>query len=463
MKKKKRVCLLLAVFLLGFSACGGASSDDNGASMPSSWLPRETAVTEPMYPVGQLRFYGRISGLHVATTALNTNFGLYETRGFSSGENTTLSQIWVTEYATREYRILCDEAGCAHSEENCSAWLPTYGNFALLEAAGKLALVGKGNLPYSDPSQGGPPRDTAYTPAAIYTMGYGGKGRALLCTFAEREILGDEWITDDTYLYGIRIRCPENMDWEDVDSATTSTVVKIDLVTGEVSDLCELGARRESLIGVLNGKLLTRCTEYPVDGRTLPDKENDAAWPQNDQGSWIAHYTIDTKTGERTKLPKEYTDVNAMDALDGECYYYSEEFNPQTVYKVHLPTGETTELYTCAEPKTLLMGGVVDGKLFLTITNQSLQEDRFLWIDLATGEPIEQKLFFIYRPPAVPEDARADIQTPVIPLAGTGGYYLVRVGQRVVEEEFLGTPAALILKEDYWAGKENYLPIVYTA
>lgn len=483
MRVKKWACLLVAILLLAsLVGCGGAGSPSSESDAQTSGPdPLETSATvEPKYPNGQLRFYGWHRGVNWFTLALDTNAGLYEIVPYAPDENTSQSQLWLTDYTTREYRILCDDPACVHSGESCLAWLPGYsGNYTLLEAAGKLVLVDKGYQEYIYPPEGGTPQGATYIPAVIYTMGYDGKSRVPLCTFGEREVLEGEWYTDDTYLYGIRTRYPEDITAKDMDYIKTRTVVKVNLTTGEISDLCELDPREEGFVGTLDGKLLTRCAEYPIDNHELMGEENHAAWEQNMQRSWVSQYTIDTQTGERTKLPREYPNIGfGGSALEGEYFYYNavEDYvynqgiesvgpTPQSVYKVHLPTGETTEIFTGVQGENVNTGGVIDGKLFVTTMNQTQGESKYLWVDVATGEQMEQKLYFTPQMGTEVDRAEAagmEVRSPVVPQGEAGEYYLVTMGQRVVEGEYAGAATALILKEDYWAGKENYLPIIYT-
>lgn len=472
--KKRFSCLLLALLLTALlAACGNTqtpSSSSDGSPLQTS------AAVEPMHPTGQLRAYGAEGsyGAHWSNF-LTTRQGFYEI----SDENI----VTLTNYITRQYGILCSEEGCTHNNESCPAILPSpSGRYSLLEAAGKLVLVNRGYQEYTY-SEEGPYNGATYLPAIIYTMDYDLKNRTPLCTLGDQEVLEGGWITDDEYLYGIRTRYPEDITAEDMEYIKTRTIIKINLATGEISDLCELDPREEFFVGVLGNEILTRCIEYPTDNSTLMGEENHDAWDKNMQQSRMAHYTINPATGARTRLPKDYRNIGfGGSVLDGEYFYYNcvEDFTwnqgidsigptPQPIYKVHLPTGETTIIYDGAESHDVNTGYIWDGKLFISVTDYSNYDRRsgegelreyYYWQDLATGERAEPGLYYTTPSEMSPDGERTNL---IIPMADAGEYFLVITGSRRVNENSWVSDRALILKEDYWANKENYIPITNLA
>lgn len=80
------------------------------------------------------------------------------------------------------------------------------------------------------------------------------------------------------------------------------------------------------------------------------------------------------------------------------------------------------------------------------------------WVDLATGQQIPFTLTCTEEYP-LDDGERVVHEYFVTPIADAGDYFLVPTGARQVDENRWEAERALILKEDYWAGKANYIPI----
>lgn len=383
---KKMIALLTAALLAAaLAGCNvvqppslppASSGEAASASMPAA---PDTPAAQSLQPAGVLRAYETEGMPQTHYDGLNTGVALYEVISEITGDESPESALlWRTDYSTRQQAVLCGEAGCTHSDEGCTAFLPTYASrHSLLEAAGGLVLVDRGEVIPVFEDEYGPATSYTYLPATLSWMNYDGTGRRRLCELGEQDQLERGWITDDAFLYCIRTLPAEDMTAPDAEYNKDRAILKIDLASGEVAVLCQVDPREEFFVGVLNGALLTRRIEYPVDNRELMGEENFAAWEENMQASRMVHYAIDPETGERTRLPKDYPSVGmGSSALDGEYFYYNavEDFvynqgiesvgsSPQPIYKVHLPTGETTELVNFGERHNVSTGGIFGGKL----------------------------------------------------------------------------------------------------
>lgn len=473
---------LLAAALLLFSACGAtaATAGDAISMPPDASSAGSTALVLPadglgsLYPQGQLRS---------ALSTLNFGDGAAARHGYYELRNQTVDEgggedgpcnILYTDYATRQQTVLCANPACAHSSADCTGWLPdTAYRYLLGEAAGGLVLVDRGTLDYQHDAEGHLISETA-TPGPVYTMDYSGANRKAVYTPAGNcSAEGQCLLTDDEALYLVYHTPPPDPAKEYADYDAVRQLVRVDLATGDGRPLYTMNPTLDNLEAAMEGQLLLRTTERPRDDRELG--EDFAAWEANLRAGVQRLFTIDPATGEKTMLPAKLPDYGFGGwVLDGRTLYYNvdnPDYVPGTdtpdtnIYQVDLPTGLQDVFITMQPMNKAYVYSLIDGRIvYFNSEETGVAEDDLItweeswhWADIASRQTNALTLSFTLSEVLEGYTHRSD--EVVRPLADAGDSYLVRCGYTQLALDHYGDVRALISKEDYWAGRENYVPI----
>lgn len=444
------LCLLLAAACTGINEQGGQSSESGGEEPPLQEFVETSGQpqgAEPLHPWGSLRgirSFKRFNGC-------GTSLGYYEIVDLPEyGKELNSCQILYTDYTTRRQTVLCDEAACAHNNENCTGWLPgNYGRYQIFEAGGQMVLV---RLSYAvsmvletseDPEARKP------WPPAVFTMDYSGKNRQALTEFEE---LGDRQrsvnpiATNDEYVY---CELVSEKDVEDADERErTVQLVGVSIKTGEIEALYEMDKDREAAL-------------YEVYGEELV-----TSLFKSKEGEDIIYTAVNVKTKAARRLNAETPGDQMRGRLYGEWLYYRKNTEGD-VYRINAETGQDEALFIADPPSYFAVTSYYDGRVLYEnwINEETGTNTEFGWMDETSLERHTINLFYAIEDDVAEEDVYNEI---ILPIATAGEYYLVDYEHVKAEPVFAdtdsrlaegGTLRALILKEDYWHGVPNFIPI----
>lgn len=467
--KKNRIFAAVAALVLCLTlvACGSPAPSTSGNPGSVSQLPVSSSPAEP----GSLYSWGTLRGCEPAdylfAQGSGTAHGFYEISpldwSFSDFDEAYPGcRIDYTDYAARQKMALCNQPQCTHTSDTCPAWLPHHReDYRIFEAGGRMVLAYRGQELYNE--NGGL---SGIREGSVEVMDYSGAGRQTLVQFTDGYRI-EPFATDDEYLYATRYAPLENPDAPFSSYDREVDIISIHLQSGQVTSRCKLDvAREESLCYLLGQELVVRWVDYPVDNRTLP--EGDAGfkqWEENVLAAKTRFFALNLETWQRRELPVELPVMylGERGIYDGSLYYIiaDEAHLPETLittYRVEMETGETEELSTFSSNPGEFYG-VVDGHMMAARYNgedESLSE--LLWIDMTSGEEhlLPHRTYRGTRDAYYPGQSSG---TFMLPMVDAITHYLVCLELAGTPESHSGMVLALILKEDYWNGVENYLPI----
>lgn len=472
-------CLVLCMVLTGCNADdppdtepGTVSSDSLTALPGDEGVPDEAKPSLPGTEKGALRAcvlgesHTLYSGYHFQTDRL-----FFELKHLDDPSRPESYVLTVTDFATRQQLALCSADGCMHDSAACSAFVE--GRASIFEANGQLVLIRRAETVYDESIVEGPAVIERVIPGSITMMDFdGGNPRVLVEAFENFE---NDWFTDDSYLYGVRVTpAPEGGDPE---YDRKRHLFRIHLETAETEDLSELALFECFPIGVLDDKILMRNMSYPKNGRSLEQAE----WEENLMAGRYQFLTIDPATGVGQLLEK---DLSAW--YDNGAYWGDGDFYFTKVQKTEKYPGYTPDLYRLdlrtLDIQTAIAGKenhvyhvehIFGSKIIFTDTEFTIEDgsleyvngDTYYWFDKGTGETQQMRLYYEYEYNL--EDMIVSVHDMVVPLADAGDYYLVNsdvLQVNTATSEGSNTAItiyqrSLILKSDFWVGQANYIPI----
>ena len=230
---------------------------------------------------------------------------------------------------------------------------------------------------------------------------------------------------------------------------------------------CALPSDNYQPAGIFNGKILLTDNTTPLYNPSFSDEE----WLALNKAARIRFLALNLATGDLETLEKDFSawSESGHYVTDGFYYFhrYAEEdvyHHESNLYEWNLNTQKETAVAEDLKNHVILFEFLLDGKVIYKKNEVILSPNGtvdvkyhgFYWCDTATGETEEMGL---YREVAwETEDSDVSYKELVRPLADAGEYYLV-VSNTTMSEEGLFEQKSLILKEDYWARKANYIPI----
>lgn len=391
--RKKLVLVLCAMLMLAgcqrvvVPASGAASN--NVVPEPESTPPSGLQGTEPLpdtVPVGTLRILRSAIGYSASPD------GVYAIR--LADHNASL--IEYADYATGEQKVLCARQGCAHADESCNAWLENfYSN--IVYAGDKLHVI---NWGYAEPF--------APIQASIIQMDADGSNRKTLVEFNEGWTASEAFCTDDQTLFVVcyftntkESAVPGQNDVV----GETFALVGIDLRSGE-QVLCYLLGRQYP-VGVMKDKIiLVENSDYNDTGILLRG---------------INSYSPATGLCETLiKGPFGLEEGNRFAYFIDGSYYGTTgtQYKDMRLVRTELPAGTVTPLLDPIPGDSFNiydMGHIYNGKLCGSVGNHTNFTDRYVAVDIQTGEWADY-------PQMVQEEA---FEYPMAIIAEHGDEYIV--------------------------------------
>lgn len=360
------------------------------------------------------------------------------------------AHIWYTDYATRQKKLLCSAAGYAHNSEECTAWLPHI-RYIIFAAGGGVVAADLG-YKITDGDEINPQMVGRHA-SSIIVMDYNGENRRELVQFPNEEF-ERTWFTDDEYIYGIRTA--ETTEDSGNVYGKIRTFLKLDLKTGEVIDTSQIDILDEFFVGVLGREIVFFMYNYDdlQEGQTE---------------DWRLTASITALNTETMQTRVTETDCNGWSyIIDDGWLYYSENtaekasdeepgWIPSKLMRLNLETWVLEEFFSSLDNGVNEIVRIIDGKVIVRTNNA---EEKYFCVPTQGGEATELGLFI------KTNIADETYKEPVIPLAETGEYFFVVSDYFMDEDSASRSPAyslrsvySLILKEDYWAGISNFIPI----
>lgn len=422
MKRKIAALLCLPVLLAG---CADAKAPETQQE-PSQQIPPSQGQTVP----GEMR---ELFPLKTAWNGCGNDKGFYFISPWESRQ-TGRKNLLYADYETKQILPLCADPGCAHDSPSCTSFVSS-------EAGSVLQVVMNDQL-------------LLFHSGVLETEAESGQGTA---PFIEsRRLDGSEPKTIWSFASGQRLRYFDfNTDGPNL-YFTLSTVSEqneisqlmcFDLQKASCEPILTLDAG-ESVEGCANGKLLL----HKLDA---------------DSGK-AAFYELDKTSGER-KMIFEWNDYQMQMVRCGEtAYYWDRTGQDPYFHRVDLAGGKDRPLtqYPILEEPGLTVSLCDYDSEHLLIQEHRIKLDpengqpigdggnRFVYLNTQTGE----MGFTESDDPENSEPVQRYAETP-------DGRYFVRVNNEYIGPEgsipdgvepLSRQQYALISKEDYWSGKQNY-------
>ena len=382
-----------------------------------------------------------------------------EGRAFFSTRCNVASYI---DFNTRQQSVLCQKEGCTHSDYSCPVY--TEGNVNFFEAGGKLILVKH----FSGSRADGVLPDGTLTDEEFKHLGNGSitvmdmDGSNLRVILEDSlEDIGSQWFTDDIFLYGLK-SIPVDTELPHTD---TMRIFRINIETGEAEDLFDIPFEFFMYpTSTVDGKIVFIKMNYPKPMTEIKDDE----WEQAMADASYNYVLLDPTSGEYEELSEGSNCMdNPVDYLGDDKYIFDRrsvengDVSNSSIYSLDLRTMEETDLVVSEDNQDLATDILIDGKLFYSIWDTTrdtngvpligTDKTQHKYLDLETGETHDHSLYL--------ENDTAAGRIPLYPLADTGDYYLTYGNVSYNEDDTALMQNALILKDDYYAGNPNFIPI----
>lgn len=483
---KLTALLLCAVLLAACTGTGGSVQND--ISGENAEGGQSTAGTPaPAGEATQTQGYGKLRMIGHGSWNLNSANGYYyqldrvwvlkegaEIQADAAPDNDDYiyySNIYCTNFTTRQKSILCSAAGCLHDSENCTSYVignQTY----FLEAGGQILVMSNNPDASIKTVSNGENSDIT-----VSIMDYDGQNRRELLKYNSDIETSFTWFTDDECLYFINVTPAEPLPEPNEESYLQQkkrwqrTLMRFNLETGDVAELYQMNSVAEYPLGVLGDEMLFKLTEFPED---IYDYENDwEKWMEIEMQGVCKIIAVDKTTGAARTLEKEYPYYNMAPKYveDGWFYYaYNRPAEeglyhpyPQAIYRDNLATGQTETVIDGGETQGFYMSDpIADGNIFISVVEDVNSPEEgtlpLCWMPAAGGEMTPITLFAEMQDYGMYEDGTY-VKRAITPLADAGDYFFVMKDSLSSEEDGDVRMYALILKEDYWANNPNFIPI----
>lgn len=472
--KKRRILLGLAVWLsLGLTACQQNTGNDGSALTPESKQNSGKEGTAAAGSSGQQAADQSAFDLVALTNGsgyCSTDDGYYYVTEDMTElkDGTSAHHIMYIDYASRQEVYLCNNAGCSHDTQDCTAVLageelgeenlPFYykDHLYILSKAYDTSGSVQTSMIGDDESV----RMSENTlPAVLYRMNPDGTDRTAVYSFAEGETLDAHVFGDESGLYfltsKIEMKQIENSN-SYYSAQSEQKVVRLDPDKGTMTELCGLGQSEDEasiwgdwhVIDSLDGDLLMERTAF-ADKLTAKEIEDDDAYFEALDQSTQEFVALDLTDGT---IEVRYSRANSP------YFFYSEKGGSlflicngdDRLLEVDLRTGEETVVAQDSALRDAVIFDIYDDVVHVRTENESLlmvkRADGTIYHsnlnDLSLGWPLNiqaelaDDFLVIYDYEATPDE-----------LGQEGAY------------EIHQNKLALISKEDLYQGNPDYRPI----
>ncbi len=458
--KKSSIAVAVLLIITVLAGCASKASENRQGQNAKELvldIPKDTEGMEVTKTVDEQND-ALVSALRFIEPGVGTGNqnGFYYLAG-ESGEETDAAgnpyiNIRYIDYQSRQDIFLCNRPNCNHDDENCTSYIQTGWQRSAILLAGEEQLYLICN-PYGSVtfSADGDMSQEQNIPT-VYTMNLDGSNRKKIVELESGcELQSTQYLENGDKLYLVLSKSELKADGNNTTAVRTGQeLVEVDTQKKSVRTVRDF--LYQDIIGVWNQCAVIRQCHYDKNPDEMTDSEYMAAFDQLP----VTIATLDLESGETSTLFE--TDYRSTDELtmDRDNIYFGKA-KSGTLNRYDIQTKETTVVTN--ELPDGYIGSVIDGRIICNCDNGAALNAEFtdsFSLDVETGEITKRNL---------------DIEKPHSPveiLADAGEYYLV-TSDYIYEEEisWAGTEQinikkfirSLILKEDFWQSKANFLAI----
>lgn len=365
-----------------------------------------------------------------------------------------LEHIMYFDYATQKEVYLCNKPNCKHEDESCSSYLNIAEVNEIFYYDQRLYLVNAQEasnvVSINDAGTTSMASDNG-NPSTVYRMDLDGTNRKKLFTVPSGTQISMPYVIKGNQMFTFLEYYEHIQDKQNsfTTNITSRKLIAINLDNGSYEEIDD--AMNDSFIGIYDNKIILQEIIYAQDPNLFDD--DISGYIDNMYHSDIQIKLFDIESKKSEALFKE-SFIDAEQIKVGENGIYMLGQHSKTLKYYDINKRQKSD-FTQLSQSDMTLAPIIDNKLLVYhYKDEEAHIDRAEIIDLKSKEQSEFHL-------KDTNDYLVEI------LASNDKYYFVQMGYTLGEEyttwagttqqDIVATDYGLILKEDYWNSKANYL------